>query len=148
MNEASQACAPEHGNPVNPMVGREVQKTPDAFGGANRRGGEKPCGRHVFYAWRRGTKAGFGLWEDALKVSTAEGRTRHDLGARSVATPTERHEMRSRVRKSRDAAGAYEPWFNGTRLQGMAPASPIRLGVRRRSPGKANDLESCGRSGL
>lgn len=148
MNEASQACTPEHGNPVNPMVGREVQQTPDAFGGANRRGGEKPRGRHMFYAWRRGTEADFGLWEDALKVSTTEGWTRHDLGARSVATSTERHEMRSRLRKARDAAGTRELRFNGARLQGLAPTSPIRMGVRRRSPGKANYLESCGRSGL
>jgi len=147
MNEASQACAPEHGNPVNPMVGKEMQQAPDAFGGANRRGGEKPRGRHTFDAWQRGTKTGFGLWEDALKVSTTEGWIRPGLGARSVATPTGRHEMRSRLQKARDAAGACGLRFNGARLRGMAPSSPIRMGVRRWSPGKANHLESCRRSG-
>ena len=29
--EAMQACAPESSNPVNPMVGREMQQAPDAF---------------------------------------------------------------------------------------------------------------------
>jgi hypothetical protein len=73
-----QACTPEHSNPVNPMVGREMQQAPDAFGGAIRRGGVKPRGRHMSGAWQRQAEAGSGLREDALKVSTAEGQTRRN----------------------------------------------------------------------
>ena len=76
--EAMQACAPESSNPVNPMVGREMQQAPDAFGGAIRRGGAKPRGRHMSGAWQRWAEAGSGLREDALKVSTTEGQTRRD----------------------------------------------------------------------